>query len=358
MSTEWAALSNRLLLLQEMVIGLSKLEVERVIQQVERGVSWVFDGATLHVVEAERLETPPLTSRGRAVLDEFGEVYLGYFAGPPRPLYLALGGVKLADPQEFRLAALFFEHFLAALEAAGYRGELERQARTDWLTRLDNRHVFERELSRVGSGSALGVLELDNLQVPGERRSSAENDLALKAFGEALKEALPKAGRAFRVGGATFAVILPEGERAALAAALRDHAHSAGWAAADEAQGGELFERADSRMLERKREKFGSAPRPAERVRVETLARSLVQVHSGFEQMKLVFQETALTWDVTRARPPDFRRSLWVRTGPLFRRPAPRLDSHRQPLARLRARPHQPQARGFGRRTDGRESAF
>ena len=282
-----------------MVIGLSKLEVERVIQQVERGVGWVFDGATLHVVEAERLETPPLTSRGRAVLDELGEVYLGYFAGPPRPLYLALSGVKLADPQEFRLAALFFEHLLAALEAAGYRGELERQARTDWLTRLDNRHVFERELVKVSSGSALGVLELDNLQVPGERRSSAENDLAIKSFGEALKEALPKAGRAFRVGGATFAAILPEGERAALEAALRDHTHSAGWAAAAEAQGGELFERADSRMLERKREKFGTSPRPAERVRLEPPSRSLVQVHSGFEQMKLAFQETALTWEIT-----------------------------------------------------------
>ena len=250
MTTDWATLSNRLLLLQEMVIGLSQLEVERVIQQVERSVGWVFDGATLHVVEAHTLETPPLTSRGRAVLDDLGEVYLGYFAGPPQPLYLALGGVKLADPQEFRLAALFFEHILAALEAAGYRGELERQARTDWLTKLDNRRVFERVLLRIGEEKVLGVFELDNLKFAGKQRSNAENDLIIQDFGRALREALPKTGRAFRIGGATFAVFVPASERAALEAALRNHAYSAGWAAADEGQGGELFELADSRMLE------------------------------------------------------------------------------------------------------------
>jgi DNA-binding NarL/FixJ family response regulator len=205
--TDWALLSNRLLLLQELMVGLSKLRVEEVLSRAAQGVGWVFDGAALRVFAPEELEPAPLVSRGRVVLPGEGEVYMAHFAGPPAPRYLALTGLDLSEPREFRLAALFCEHLSAALEAAGYREELERQAHTDWLTGLPNLRSFEAlahasrgaPLSEVG---ALGVLECAN------DTSGGSGDLLVRRFAEALVRALPTGARAFRTGTFRITVLL------------------------------------------------------------------------------------------------------------------------------------------------------
>ncbi|ADI15675.1 LuxR C-terminal-related transcriptional regulator [Truepera radiovictrix] len=231
--TDWALLSNRLLLLQELMVGLSKLRVEEVLRRAAAGVGWVFDGAALRVFEVGELEPAPLVSRGRVVLPGDGEAYVALFAGPPAPCYLALTGLALGEPREFRLAALFCEHLIAALEAAGYREALERQAHTDWLTGLPNQRSFE-ELARAPQGAllsevgALGVLECCH------DASGARGDLLLRRFAEALARALPAGARAFRTGTFQITVLLSAAAPSwdALEAALRRDALGikSGWA--------------------------------------------------------------------------------------------------------------------------------
>jgi len=291
----WAALSNRLLLLQEMVIGLSKLEVAGVLEHVRGGVGWVFDRAQLHVLSPGELEKPPLISRGRTRLEPFGEVYLAYFAGPPEPLYLALSGPSLADPQEFRLAALFFEHLLAALEAAGYREELAKQAHTDWLTGLANRRSFERALREpLPPEGALGLLEFQHAAAGVQ--GQADSDRVIKRFGQAVREALPEGGQAFRVGDYRVALLLMEPEIAPFEAALRGTKvpFASAWAFGGE--GAALFERVKAQL---EAQLTPVEVRTASPVgRGEVPLRSLVHVHSGFEQIKLAYQETATLWNV------------------------------------------------------------
>jgi hypothetical protein len=194
---DWAVLSNRLLLLQEVMVGLSQLPLREVAQRAAEGVTWVFDGGTLHTLKPAELSPRPLITRGRTRLAAVGEVYLAYFAGPPEPLYVALSGVFLTDPQEFRLAALYFEHLLAALSAAGYREELARQARTDWLTGLPNRRSLARLLaSSPAADVTVGLLEARSR----DARTQADHDMFQKGLAEALLQVLPEGGQVFQAG--------------------------------------------------------------------------------------------------------------------------------------------------------------
>lgn len=219
---DWLVLSNRLLLLQEIMVGLSQLPLAEVVQRAAEGVTWVFDGGALHTLKPEELSPRPLITRGRTRLGGLGEVYLAYFAGPPEPLYLALSGVFLTDPQEFRLAALYFEQLLAALAAAGYREELARQARTDWLTGLANRRALARLLPRTpNTGDVVGVLEAHPLALPtAATPTQADHDIFLKQLAETLVQALPEGGRAFRTGASRVALVLPQEQRGGLEQAL------------------------------------------------------------------------------------------------------------------------------------------
>jgi GGDEF domain-containing protein len=81
-------------------------------------------------------------------------------------MYLLLEIPNIDDPTELRLAALFCDYLLSALYAAGYREELERQARYDWLTGLGNRRALERRLADgLPSDWGLAFLDLDNLKI-------------------------------------------------------------------------------------------------------------------------------------------------------------------------------------------------
>ena len=296
---DWILLSNRLLLLQEIMVGLSSLLPAEVLQRSAEGVGWIFDGGTLHVLAVAEVSPPPLVPRGRGRLEELGEVYLAYFEGPPEPQYLALAGVQLADPQEFRLAALYFEHLLAALSAAGYREELSRQARTDWLTGLANRRSLARQLTQTPSAdAALGLLEAH----PKTVRTQAEHDLFQKQLAETLRRRLPESARAFRVGAFRVALLIPEAEAAGLEQTLthelregkpEDDAQRAvafGWARQRELGGAsvaELFGAAEVRLETTLAAQPGGVPR-----RRGALG---VRVHSGLEQVRRAVQDRLRT---------------------------------------------------------------
>ena len=209
-ATDWASYSNRLLLLQEMVVNFNKLEPEELLYRVQTQVNWLFTHAQLHVFSPDTLDTPPSMSRGKSRIEGLGEVYIAYHKGPPDPLYLALSGVDLSDVNELRFAALFFEQLLTMLSNAGYRQLLEQQALNDWLTGLGNYRSFERTLVQKSAGTRrLALLSLDNLLAVNASEGYMAGDLLLRRLGKLLTELLPERSAAFRVGGGTFALLVP-----------------------------------------------------------------------------------------------------------------------------------------------------
>ncbi len=266
------------------MVGLAGLPPAEVAQRSAEGVTWIFDGGTLHTLKTDEVSPPPLIARGRGRIDGLGEVYLAYFGGPPEPCYLALSGVELVDPQEFRLVALYFEHLLAALTASGYREELARQARTDWLTGLSNRHSLERLLTQTPSAdAAAGVLEAR----PQIARTQAEHDVFQKKLAEAVRGLLGEAGDAFRVGAFRIALLLPEAAVAVFDRVLAEAGYDAvtAWARQTElgsAAVAELFQTAETRL----------ESRLAARTEAAQVRGPLgVRVHSGFEQVRRAVQE-------------------------------------------------------------------
>jgi hypothetical protein len=168
----------RLLLLHEVTAGFSEASFAEVLARAERGVEWVFPGARLLALLPEEAQGLPGRGLGRfrGLLG-----YGAYFPGPPLPLYLFLEHPGVERPEELRLAALFMEHLLAGLRGAGYREELERQARTDWLTGLGNRRALERALREgLARGEVLMVMDLDGLKALNDREGHLAGDALLR----------------------------------------------------------------------------------------------------------------------------------------------------------------------------------
>ncbi len=289
----WVLLSNRLLLLQEIMVGLGQLPTAELVQRSAEGVTWIFDGGSLHALEPVELSPPPLITRGRTHLEALGEVYLAYFPGPPEPLYLALSGVSLSDPQEFRLVALYFEHLLAALSAAGYREELARQARTDWLTGFANRRSLAQWLPRTPEADhAAGWLEAH----PSAAATQAEHDVFRKGLAHTLLAALPE-GEAFDAG-VRIAVLLPQARVAEAESALAQAGLEATWGWAQQAEHeaetvGELLDAAQAQLETR----LGAAPDTP-----PLLIQMVVMVRSGQEQVQRAVRERIRGWTQTTGR--------------------------------------------------------
>jgi len=217
----------RLLLLHEVTAGFSEAPFAEVLARAERGVEWVFPGARLLALLPEEAQGLPGRGLGRfrGLLG-----YGAYFPGPPLPLYLFLEHPGVERPEELRLAALFMEHLLAALRGAGYREELERQARTDWLTGLGNRRALERALREgLARGEVLMVMDLDGLKALNDREGHLAGDALLRRFGACLQAlARSHGGWGFRLGGDEFALILPEIGPAGLGGLPREPGGGAG----------------------------------------------------------------------------------------------------------------------------------
>ena len=251
-----AALLHRLLVMQEVWAGLGEATVDEVLYRAERELSWTFPDGRLIVRAAREAQDWPAISRGKARVPGIGPAYLLHFPGPPEPLNIALAGMDLSDPQEVRLVALYGEHLLAALRTAGYRDELERQARTDWLTSLANRRAFERKLGQgIPAGTTLGVADVDGLKQVNDALGHPAGDAMLRRFGEYLGRSLPRGCQAFRIGGDEFALLVPSDLVSEVDAAIQrqDVPVSVGWASPGEAQGYALFQLADDRAYQQKR---------------------------------------------------------------------------------------------------------
>jgi GGDEF domain-containing protein len=248
--------------LHEVTSGFAELSWEDLLGRAKEGVPWIFPGARLRLLSPE--EARGLPDRGLVEV-QGAKGYGGYFPGPPRSLYLFLEHPGIEAPEELRLAALLLDHLLSALRGAGYREELSRQARTDWLTGLANRRAFNRELERgLPPEHALILMDLDGLKEVNDREGHLAGDALLRQVGKALAEvAQAYRGKAFRLGGDEFALILPN---QLLEDALRDLVSlplSAGVALAEEAQGEALYVLADERMYQAKARRKGQIHPPS-----------------------------------------------------------------------------------------------
>ncbi len=240
------ALLVRLLLLHETATGYTNLPVSAVLDHAQRYAGWIFELGKLRVLDPDSAQGLP--GRGR-VAGGYG----AYFFGPPYPMYLLLEIPNIDDPTELRLAALFCDYLLSALYAAGYREELERQARYDWLTGLGNRRALERRLAdSLPTGWGLAFLDLDDLKKVNDSQGYQAGDQLLQRFAEALRQA---GFEAFRLGGDEFAVLLSRQQVEKLYQVVGCFQVSYGFAWAEEGSGVMLLALADQRMYEQKHRK-------------------------------------------------------------------------------------------------------
>ncbi len=238
------ALLLRLMLLQEAAVGWAETPYAQLPQRASDAATWIFPRARLHGL----VEPPPRPLHtGRMLLEPWWLVYAGYYPGPPHPLLYVLEGPDLDDPTELRLAALFMEHLLSASRAAGYREELERQARTDWLTGAGNRRAFERALEGLSPGWGLIVVDVDGLKAINDTQGHHVGDRHLREIARRLQAALVR-GQLYRVGGDEFALLFPAEERGRLVQVLTQLPVSWGLAWAEETAGAALYRLADQRM--------------------------------------------------------------------------------------------------------------
>ena len=127
------------------------------------------------------------------------------------------------------LIGQFAAHAALALRAAGLQAEVERLARTDALTGLANRRVFQEALARELAAATrrhgscgLVVLDVDHFKAVNDTYGHQAGDDVLRRVGQVLAEESRETDVASRYGGEEFAVIVPDCTAAeALAAAER-----------------------------------------------------------------------------------------------------------------------------------------
>ena len=108
------------------------------------------------------------------------------------------------------------EMILLSMTLSSRMYELQYQNRTDPLTLLGNRRVFDANLARefgiarqLGRPLSLMVIDIDDFKAYNDRYGHVRGDEAIKAVASALREHVRKPFVACRYGGEEFTVILP-----------------------------------------------------------------------------------------------------------------------------------------------------
>lgn len=112
-------------------------------------------------------------------------------------------------------------HNRVIADSVGELRKVERHAKTDALTGLNNRHsmeeVFNREIQRCrrdGQPVSLVMIDVDNFKVFNDRFGHIAGDRALSAVASILRHQFRPRDLLVRYGGDEFAVLLPEIDQA------------------------------------------------------------------------------------------------------------------------------------------------
>lgn len=112
-------------------------------------------------------------------------------------------------------AGSLLEMVLLSLALASRVRELQRQSRTDTLTRIPNRRAFDEvaagefERARRGGVMALLVIDIDHFKRFNDEFGHARGDEVLKQVAEKLVNGIRQGDHACRFGGEEFAIVLP-----------------------------------------------------------------------------------------------------------------------------------------------------
>ena len=138
---------------------------------------------------------------------------------------------NLLTQNGFQVGSLV-EMVLLSLALASRVRELQRQSRTDTLTRVPNRRYFDEvaaaefERARRNDGAmALLVVDIDHFKLFNDRYGHARGDEVLRQVAERLSNGVRRGDHVCRFGGEEFALILPGtdgGSAAEVAESLRN----------------------------------------------------------------------------------------------------------------------------------------
>lgn len=173
----------------------------------------------------------------------------GLHFGPPEPLRVTVEA-DASLPAAAAILEYFHSELLALLRTAGYREELRRQARTDWLTGLPGLVALERRL--IGGpepGRLLGLAAV-TATIGGTASESGPRDLRLRALARSLRLLLTEEEAAYSPGNGLLAVLIPEQQQERFRSFFAHEAPDArtAWAGSTEAQGLELLRLAEARL--------------------------------------------------------------------------------------------------------------
>jgi diguanylate cyclase (GGDEF)-like protein len=187
------------------------------------GLAIAFAAVASKPVERERRE-----SRSMFFPALFGSVAVGVLAWDHYErlnevaVWLAVG----------TLAAVVLRLVLTFRENQQLLGAVRHDAITDALTGLDNRRALMAALDRATGGSQtmiFAIFDLDGFKAYNDSFGHPAGDILLRRLGGELADAVAPRGRAFRLGGDEFCVLVPGEQKrvdvvlAAAAAALSEH---------------------------------------------------------------------------------------------------------------------------------------
>ena len=189
-------------------IGAAYSEVS--LDQPFLGAAAASEGASPVPYVAKKIPDPILAVGGRCLVI----VPLLHRQRPLGAIAVATGKKDELMPRDREFLVALAEQLAVAVHQVQ---EHMREARTDFLTGLANRHEFDsfvrRELKRAerfGDTLSLAMIDLDDLKVINDEHGHKAGDEALRTVGATLKSTVRSLDLAARIGGDEFALVMPQ----------------------------------------------------------------------------------------------------------------------------------------------------